>query len=894
MRLFPGDDVPDLTAIAQEMPTPWLMPMGLPRRHRDRLGGLVARAVRRFDPRIRCVQVRWAEASLVREGRIKLPERALIWWRSDTMIEEPADVLREAPQLARAFHLLDLDRDPGVAAMGWLAPLKLSLLHKLTDALLESGLEGDVEALIDEINRVADRVVSPIDLLDFTERMVETRVAGMLLEEARLDATARLIAGRLAAGPMDPKKIDDWASLLALAARRGPLPTEQQARLEEQGLTRRDSMALPPMLDWLAIPGVQALVLARLRARVMPAGLRAVRVVVHAAEPPGDTGMLEAAEKAAEEVLEAVRRGEHQRWSRARAGAEAAKLEAFVERSAQARKGLEFGSGAEREASVLEVAARLLEFSRAPERATAALLGTARRYRLLGSPEHARRASKRAQELADKTANRRVQAGAWLEAANIAGMSDDLEGARRGYERARILYEQLGDRDGQAEVFFGTGGLAQRKSELVDASNAYRAALGLYRGLGNRLGEANALRSTGDVALQRDDLGEAKQAYEAALNLFRSVGDQLGEANALVATGVLAMRRDNLGEAKLACDTALGLFRAISSRPGEAYALQYLGDVARQRDELAEAKQAYDAALDLCRDIGDRLGEGNVLASIGILAIRRGEPLEAQKAYDAALGLHRAVGNRLGEANALGRIGDLALRNGELTESKLACETALGIYRAIGNRLGEGNVLRSLGNLALRNGDSAAAAQMLAAALVVYRGINARLGEANTIAAQADLALRTGDLPVAKEAYAAALGIYRAIDRRLGEANALRGVALLAQLEGRTDTDALRAAESLSAVTQDAHGSLVTRALLAVASPAPVADELDAIATGFSSLGLPHETCLARAIARIAANDITAAAAVLAKRSETSALALEVSKANRANALRLVLPYFAS
>ena len=109
MRLFPGDDVPGLAALAQEMPAPWLMPWGLSRRHRDRLGAMVVRAVRAFDPRVRCVQLRWVEAPLVRDERIVLPERVLVWWRSDTMVEEPATVLREAPRLARGFHLLDLD-----------------------------------------------------------------------------------------------------------------------------------------------------------------------------------------------------------------------------------------------------------------------------------------------------------------------------------------------------------------------------------------------------------------------------------------------------------------------------------------------------------------------------------------------------------------------------------------------------------------------------------------------------------------------------------------------------------------------------------------------------------------------------------------------------------------
>ena len=191
MRLFPDDDVPDLTAFPQEMPSPWLMPRGLSRRHRDRLGALVVRAVRRFDPRVRCVQLRWVEAPYVREGRIRLPERALVWWRSDTVAERARDVLHDAPKVAPALHMLDLDGDPGVEAFGWLAPIKAELAHRLADALLERPVDVDPEPLIDAIDEAAERLVSPVDLLDFAEHLIQARASGSTLEEARADASRR-------------------------------------------------------------------------------------------------------------------------------------------------------------------------------------------------------------------------------------------------------------------------------------------------------------------------------------------------------------------------------------------------------------------------------------------------------------------------------------------------------------------------------------------------------------------------------------------------------------------------------------------------------------------------------------------------------------------------------
>lgn len=217
------------------------------------------------------------------------------------------------------------------------------------------------------------------------------------------------------------------------------------------------------------------------------------------------------------------------------------------------------------------------------------------------------------------------------------------------------------------------------------------------------------------------------------------------------------------------------------------------------------------------------------------------------------------------------------------------------MFRTVGNRLGEGKVLKSTGDLALRTGDLEAAQQAYDAALTLFRAIDSRLGEANTTDSMANLAVCMGDLKAAKQSYDAALTLYRAIGSRLGEAGTLRGVALLALLQGEDGAEALRAAETLGAATQDAHGALLTRTLFAIASPTPaIADDLDALADGFSSLGLPYETTLTRALARVKAADLAAASAILAERPETAPLASAVAGAAPGAAVKLILPYFAA
>ncbi len=81
MRFFAADAFPRLAVQSGDLPRPWVMPLGLPRDHRDRLAALLAQALRALEPGLALVQLRWDERRFLNGGGLALPEHVLVWWR---------------------------------------------------------------------------------------------------------------------------------------------------------------------------------------------------------------------------------------------------------------------------------------------------------------------------------------------------------------------------------------------------------------------------------------------------------------------------------------------------------------------------------------------------------------------------------------------------------------------------------------------------------------------------------------------------------------------------------------------------------------------------------------------------------------------------------------------
>ncbi|HSO00382.1 MAG TPA: tetratricopeptide repeat protein [Candidatus Nanopelagicales bacterium] len=407
-------------------------------------------------------------------------------------------MIAEAPRLVPGHHLYDFDLDPGISSLGWLGPLKVRLLERITDVLLDEQPLNDPEPVLDALEDAARRRVSPMDLIDFAERLVARRASGLGLEEARTDAIAAVLAMRVDFEKGEQGAASRYVRALHAAAAGGPWSPEVHQDLLAAGLAEASAEVRPPVLEWLTRPGVLERVEQRLRTGNSPSERPPVLAAEPAEAQAHDISDLEAA---AEAVLKEIRAGTDRQWPADRKKGAALALLRFAERLTDERRNQFDSTLLEREAALCATAGMLAEEASEPRVAVVALVSAAESYRL----------------------------------------TDRLGEAAQVLERASELAHRDGDDSLLAMVFRARGNLALRMDDLAGAKEAYEEALPLYRGIGDRLGEANVLQARGDLALRMADLAGAKEAYEEALPLYRGIGARLGEANALRGVGLVRL-----------------------------------------------------------------------------------------------------------------------------------------------------------------------------------------------------------------------------------------------------------------------------------------------------------------------------------------------------------------
>ncbi|WP_437969846.1 hypothetical protein WMF04_11350 [Sorangium sp. So ce260] len=694
MRLFAGDHFPRLAVQSGDLPRPWVMPSGLPRAHRDRLAVLLAQALRALEPDLKLVQLRWAERHSLLSGRINLPSLVLVWWRIDAVpVVNPEAVVLDGSKMTPGLTLYDFAQEVSLPAEAWLGPLKIGVLHRILDRLLDERPVGTHEEVADAVRELSARLVSPIDLVDAAEAMVEVEAQGEGLDAAKAEAAGRVIAGRFTTGV-----VESAVRALVAVGRGETLGNEEGEALRKAGLA--DAGATQPILDLLRDPETLRRALLQVVAQRRSEGniaelapglspeerMPPVQTGVHLVPAPrlstnsdrysslvkpkaeilrqaqesihrGDT------ETGARVLLRALQQREDSAWTSDDLVA-AGLLLLEVARQDDVRHGENMDvASIERLAALYGAASDLLERSGAVPKATVNALHDAGRTRIL--------------------------LHRWHEAAALI-------------ERGRSLAVASGYRAGLAVCLSSLALVMLAMGRANEAMELAEEAATHFRALGMRASECMTLKTVGDARMDLHQTEGARAAYEQALAALGDAKEPVTRGTVLLSLGRLWKLEGRFKNARQAFEDALSLFREHRSRVDEAAAHEALGELSLSRSEPLRAREAFEEAVPLYHELGDRLGESRALARLADVHVSMNALAHAGDTYDAAMELARQLGNRSWEASLLFKRAGVRDRSGDHEGALREYEEALHVYEETGDLPAQARTMKALGDVELR------------------------------------------------------------------------------------------------------------------------------------------------------------------------------------------------
>jgi tetratricopeptide (TPR) repeat protein len=694
VRLFAGDHFPRLAVQSGDLPRPWVMPIGLPRAHRDRLAVLLAQALRALEPELKLVQLRWAERHSLVSGRINLPSSVLVWWRIDAVpVVNPEAVVLDGSKMTPGLTLYDFDQEVSLPAEAWLGPLKIGVLHRVMDRLLDERPVGTHEEVADALRELSARLVSPIDLVDAAEAMVEVEAQGEGLDAAKAEAVGRVIAGRFTTGAAE-------SAVRALVAigRGEALGGEEYEALYKAGLADRGGVV--PLLDVLRTEEMlrRALVqvvaqrrfegsIAELAPGLFPderrvsvqAGVDLVPPQTLSTSDEHSSSLPEPQAKIIRQAQEMIQRGDTEMGAR------------VLLRALQQRE-----DSAWTRDDLLAAGLLLLEVSTKDDVQHGENMDVASIERLAAIYDAASDLLERSGAVPEATVNALHGAGftrillhRWNEAAPLL-------------EHGRSLAAASGYRMGLAVCLSSLATVMLMMGRANAALELAEEAAPHFRALGMRVSECATLKTVGHARMDLHQTEGARAAYEQALAALGDAKEPVTRGTILLSLGRLWKLEGSFKNARQAFEDALSLFRERSSRKNEAAAHEALGELSLSRSEPLRAREAYEEAVPLYHELGDQLGELTALARLGDVHASMNALALARDAYDAALELARELGNRSWEASLLFRRAAVRDRSGDREGAVREYEEALRVYEETGDLAAQARTMTALGDVELR------------------------------------------------------------------------------------------------------------------------------------------------------------------------------------------------
>jgi tetratricopeptide (TPR) repeat protein len=325
--------------------------------------------------------------------------------------------------------------------------------------------------------------------------------------------------------------------------------------------------------------------------------------------------------------------------------------------------------------------------------------------------------------------DRRAEARALIDLADVQYLTDDYASAVAGLTQALQLCRSSGDQLGEANALSDLGFMQRLSGDYRAADADLVRALELWRELDIPLGEAWALTEHGLMQSEVGDYNAAAQCLVRALELYHNAGDKLGEARALNYLGSVQRLMGEYSAAADTLDEALRLHHNLGYQLGEARAYKDIGELRAAMENFPAAIANLTRALDIYDEIRYRLGEARALNSLGVAQRLSGDYAAAAESFAKALELSRTRHYRPGEAEALNGMGELSLAYGNSDDAEGRHRQALQIAAEIAFVPEQARALAGIGRCHLHEGHLDEGRAFLRQALELYQRIGSPMAK---------------------------------------------------------------------------------------------------------------------------------------------------------------------
>jgi tetratricopeptide (TPR) repeat protein len=400
-----------------------------------------------------------------------------------------------------------------------------------------------------------------------------------------------------------------------------------------------------------------------------------------------------------------------------------------------------------------------------------------RLLRASGMHEKAEQVSEQSLGTARAAKDKRWEASALVDLANVYKDRGQYDRALVRYLKALKIYEELGDLKQQAWLMNSLGRVLAIEGKYQEAEQYHEKALKTSRDAADLKGEAVSLGGLGSVYRSQGHYAKAAECHEKSLEIVRKIGDVKAEAYTLDHLGNVLLVWGQYAKAADCFEKSLAIRRQLGHAKGEAVSLRELGRVYQSWGQLGKALKYLEQSLEITRKIGDVQGEATGLNQLGEVCRSWGQYDRALEYFQKSLEITQKIGDVKGEAASLHNLGRVYRSWGQFDKALECFEKSLEITRKIGDVKGEAASLNDLGKIHQSWGQYDKAMACYEKSLEITRKIGDAQGEAAGLRSM-------GIVSTAVRKYGDAAQYYEnvlIIEKKLGTSTALTS-ALLAQL----------------------------------------------------------------------------------------------------------------